>query len=169
MKQSTEPRHPAFAGTRHDHDRCARGALDEAARVCTARGARLTPIRRRVLELIWRSHAPIGAYDLLAALAGDGRRAAPPTIYRALDFLQQHGLVHRIASLNAFVGCPSPARRHVGQFLICGQCGNAAEIDDAGIARAIARSTGGLGFAVDRVAVEISGRCLTCASDRGVA
>ncbi|MGH6719333.1 MAG: Fur family transcriptional regulator [Alphaproteobacteria bacterium] len=157
--------HPAFAGARHDHDRCAHQALAAAATLCAARGARLTPVRRRVLELIWRNHEPVGAYDLLAALA-EGRRAAPPTVYRALDFLIAHGLVHRIASLNAFVGCPSPSRRHVGQFLICRRCGNAAEIDDAQIGRAVADSANRVGFAIDRAAVEISGQCPQCAAAR---
>lgn len=166
MTRAMEPEHPAFAGARHDHERCVRRALDDAAALCAARRARLTPMRKRVLELVWRSHEPVGAYDLLAALAKDGRRAAPPTVYRALDFLQQHGLVHRIASLNAFVGCRSPARRHVGQFLICRACGNAAEIDDSGISRALAQSAGRVGFAVDHAAIEVSGHCARCAATR---
>lgn len=163
MTRQPTPEHPAFAGTRHDHERCAREALEAAASLCAARGARLTPVRRRVLELIWRNHEPVGAYDLLAALA-EGRRAAPPTVYRALDFLIAHGLVHRLASLNAFVGCPSPSRRHVGQFLICRRCGNAAEIDDDAIARAVADSAVRVGFAIDRAAIEVSGRCAHCAA-----
>jgi len=164
MTSTHQAFHPAFAGSRHDHERCAHAALDEAARVCASQGARLTAVRRQVLELIWRSHAPIGAYDLLAALNGAGRKAAPPTVYRALEFLLRHGLIHRIESRNAYVGCALPSRHHVGQFLICRACGNAAEIDDSAIARAIARSTASLGFAPERIAVEISGRCERCAA-----
>ena len=85
----------------HNHQACVNQALDDARHICQQHNARLTPTRQRVLELIWQSHRPLGAYDVLAQLAAEGQNAAPPTVYRALDFLQQHGLVHRIASLNA--------------------------------------------------------------------
>src|SRR5690606_10698879 len=89
----------------HDHEQCVSDALAAAEQVCERSGARLTPVRRGVLGLVWQSHRPMGAYDLLDTLAReDDRRPAPPTVYRALDFLQEHGLVHRIASLNAFIG-----------------------------------------------------------------
>lgn len=90
--------HNALPYRPHNHDACVRDALAEARAICQARNARLTPIRQRVLELIWESHKPLGAYDLLGMLAQEGHNAAPPTVYRALDFLQQYGLVHRIAS-----------------------------------------------------------------------
>ena len=96
----------------HDHDHCIETALGDAESVCIERGVRLTVLRKRVLEIVWQSHRPLGAYAILDVLAADGRRAAPPTVYRALDFLQENGLVHRIASMNAFVGCPMPDRRH---------------------------------------------------------
>jgi Fur family zinc uptake transcriptional regulator len=83
--------------------------------LCAQKGLRLTALRRRVLELVWQSHKPLGAYDILAVLSEqDGRRAAPPTVYRALDFLLENGLVHRISSLNAFVGCDAPGTRASG-------------------------------------------------------
>src|SRR5918999_799750 len=103
----------------HDHLSCIGDALDRAAVLCDQRGARLTPLRRRVLELVWRGHEPVGAYDLLAQMG----RAAPPTVYRALDFLIEQGLVHRIESLNAYVGCDRPEAAHASQFLICTDCG----------------------------------------------
>lgn len=96
----------------HNHQACVNQALDDARHICQQHNARLTPTRQRVLELIWQSHRPLGAYDVLAQLAAEGQNAAPPTVYRALDFLQQHGLVHRIASLNAFVGCAHPGKPH---------------------------------------------------------
>jgi Fur family zinc uptake transcriptional regulator len=125
----------SFAGARHDHRSCVTQAMATAARLCTERGARLTPLRRRVLELIWRGHAPakhapVRAYDLLARLSDKGARAAPPTVYRALEFLLAHGLIHRIESLNAYVGCMHPEGAHGGQFLICEDCGAAAEVHD---------------------------------------
>jgi zinc transport system ATP-binding protein len=105
-------------------------ALAEADALCTRQGLRLTALRRRVLELVWQSHKPLGAYDILAVLSEqDGRRAAPPTVYRALDFLLENGLVHRIASLNAFIGCSHPEHAHQGQFLICRECHVAIELE----------------------------------------
>ena len=108
--------------TRHDHRHCLKDALDRAAALCRDRGVRLTPIRRRVLELVWSGHRPLGAYDILDALQAERRGAAPPTVYRALDFLREQGLVHRIESRNSFVGCPDPDTPHGGQFLICRTC-----------------------------------------------
>lgn len=93
-----------LASRPHDHSRCVTHALTEAESICTRQGLRLTALRKRVLELVWHSHKPLGAYDILGVLSEeDGRRAAPPTVYRALDFLLENGLVHRIASLNAFI------------------------------------------------------------------
>ena len=120
----------AFARPDHDHHACVSEALVGAAELCRKRGVRLTGTRQRILELVWAGHRPVGAYELLAALGRDGRPAAPPTVYRALDFLVAQGLVHRIESLNAFVGCPAPARPHRGQFLICRACGASAEVTD---------------------------------------
>ena len=107
-----------LASRPHDHSHCVHSALSEADVLCAQKGLRLTALRRRVLELVWQSHKPLGAYDILAVLSEqDGRRAAPPTVYRALDFLLDNGLVHRIASLNAFIGCSHPEHAHQGQFL----------------------------------------------------
>ena len=96
---------------------------------------RFTKIRQHVFSLIWSGHQPIGAYAILEALKTDYPRAAPPTVYRALDFLIEIGLIHRIESMNAFVGCTHPDKRHTGQFLICESCGGAAAV--LGAARAI--------------------------------
>jgi Fur family zinc uptake transcriptional regulator len=159
------PPREAFAAPDHDHDHCRGEALVVAEAQCRARGVRLTPQRRRVLELVWNSHAPVGAYALLDRMRDGGARAQPPTVYRALDFLVEHGLVHRIESLNAYVGCAQPARSHVGQFLICTRCRSAAELDDPGIAAAIARRTGEIGFSVSRATVEIAGLCPNCRAE----
>lgn len=151
-----------FAAPGHDHRRCQSSALETAEAVCRRVGARLTPQRRRVLELIWSSHAPVGAYELLERLREEGVSAAPPTVYRALEFLQQLGLVHRIESLNAYVGCPMPAAGHRTQFLICETCGNAAELDDAGIAEAVESAARRAGFAARHGTVELFGTCPDC-------
>lgn len=151
-----------FAPPGHDHAHCVGDALAAAERQCAGKGVRLTEQRRRVLELIWKSHAPVGAYTLLDRLREEGVRAQPPTVYRALEFLVENGLIHRIESLNAYVGCAAPAERHVGQFLICTGCRSAAELDDAAIGAAIAERAKEVGFAVARATVEIAGLCPNC-------
>jgi Fur family transcriptional regulator, zinc uptake regulator len=147
----------------HDHARCVADALQAAEQVCSRRGARLTALRKRVLQLVWHSHQPLGAYEILATLsAEDGRIAAPPTVYRALDFLQENGLVHRIASQNAFIGCNHPGEIHQGQFLICRQCHSAIELQRSNIEQAVQDSASGLGFLVEGQTVEIVGLCSRC-------
>lgn len=155
-----------FAPPGHDHALCVDDALAAAERQCGAKGARLTEQRRRVLELIWKSHAPVGAYTLLDRLREEGVRAQPPTVYRALEFLVENGLIHRIESLNAYVGCADPDESHVGQFLICTGCQSAAELDDPGIGSAIAARTKEMGFSVTRATVEIAGLCPNCRGAR---
>jgi len=160
-----------FAGSDHDHGSCIASALDAAAAVCQRRGVRLTPLRRQVLELVWQSHRPIGAYAVLEALQADRRTAgasagggvvAPPTVYRALEFLLGQRLIHRIESLNAYIGCVHPGARHAAQFLICDGCGSAAELDSPALRAAIDQAAGDAGFAVERIAVEVAGHCPDC-------
>jgi Fur family zinc uptake transcriptional regulator len=152
-----------FPDAGHDHVACIATALDRAATLCEGRGAKLTALRRQVLELVWRGHQPVGAYEILGQLQDESsRRAAPPTVYRALEFLIEQGLVHRIESLNAYVGCGRPGEAHVGQFLICTGCGATAELDDPGIATAVIRSAKAQGFVVERQTVELRGRCPRC-------
>ncbi|HBX56778.1 zinc uptake transcriptional repressor Zur [Pseudomonas sp. UBA2684] len=152
-----------LASRPHDHSRCVSHALAEAETICTRQGLRLTALRKRVLELVWQSHKPLGAYDILGVLSEeDGRRAAPPTVYRALDFLLENGLVHRIASLNAFVGCNQPEHAHQGQFLICRSCHAAIELEQAAISDAIVSSAQNVGFHVESQTVEVVGLCAGC-------
>ena len=155
---------PAFHDGRHEHRHCIEHALGSAETLCRQRGVRLTPLRRRVLELVWRSHRAVKAYDLLAAL-GDGEGAAkPPTVYRALEFLMAQGFVHRIDSLNAFIGCPQPEARHSAQFLICGDCGEVSEMNAPSIDRAVLDRVADSGFALSRKIIELHGRCPRCAA-----
>ena len=150
---------------RHNHRLCIEDALDRADSVCAARGARLTPIRRRVLEIVWGQHQPIGAYAILEALqarTGAGA-AAPPTVYRALDFLIAQGLVHRLESLNAYIGCPQPEESHASQFLICTGCGEVTEIEGSEIAASARAQAAARGFSLDRLTIELAGRCPHCA------
>ena len=152
-----------LASRPHDHSHCVHTALTEADVLCAQKGLRLTALRRRVLELVWQSHKPLGAYDILAVLSElDGRRAAPPTVYRALDFLLENGLVHRIASLNAFIGCSHPEHAHQGQFLICRNCHAAIELEQKSISDAIVSSALDVGFTVEGQTVEVVGLCSGC-------
>jgi len=115
-----------------------------------------------VFELLWSSHKPVKAYDLLAQLALTHERPAPPTVYRALDFLQEAGLVHKLESLNSYIGCGEPGRPHQGQFLICEGCGVVAELDDAELTSRIDTSARRIGFKVNDETIEISGLCRDC-------
>ncbi len=142
------------------------GALGEmlaaAEALCRARGRQLTPLRRRVLELIAEQDHPVGAYELIDRLSAERGRTAPPTIYRTLEFLQAEGLVHRIESRNAFVACPHPERPHATQFFICKDCGATFEIHDQRLAAAIADQAEAEDFAIERQVVEVTGRCRAC-------
>lgn len=154
-----------FQQPEHDHRRCIDDALNAAEDHCRRAGVKLTPQRRRVLEIIWSSHAPIGAYTILDMLADEGTKPAPMTVYRALDFLQEQNLVHRVAGINAFVGCATPDHTHDAQFLICQSCGNVAEIHDSHLDSAIARYTSEVGFRLIQGRVELEGVCSNCQND----
>ena len=155
-----------LAYRKHDHSRCIDGALDTARRLCAERALRLTPLREQVLQLVWQSHKPLGAYailDLLSVANGaTGQRPAPPTVYRALEFLLENGLVHRINSLNAFIGCNHPLAHHSSLFLICRNCETAIEITDPAISSAIHRAAQSARFTEQSACVEISGLCPNC-------
>ncbi len=146
----------------HAHKHCRDSALSAAEQTCDARGVRLTKLRRRVLELIWSSHEPVKAYDLLNKLRDEHAGSAPPTVYRALDFLQAEGMVHKIESLNAYVGCGDPHESHNSQFLICDSCGAVAEMDNAEVTQLLADKARQLGFRIDYQMIEIKGLCSNC-------
>lgn len=156
--------HTPIACSHHDHDHCISDALAAARDLCLGRGVRLTDLRLQVLELIWQNHKPLGAYTLMEMLAkANTRRVAPPTVYRALDFLLEQGLIHRINVLNAFIGCPSPGTKHQSHFLICRACGVAIELDEPTLGQQIQQVAVGAGFTVEAQALEVSGLCANCA------
>ncbi|PCI44497.1 MAG: Fur family transcriptional regulator [Alphaproteobacteria bacterium] len=149
----------------HDHDKCIENALGAARDICVARKTRFTPLRQQVLELVWGGHAPVTAYELLDMLSHAGKkRVAPPTIYRALDFLIEEGFVHRLESLNAFVGCPDPAHKHQGHFLICRKCRMVTEVSDNRLMSHISRTAAAHGYICENSMLEIMGLCTNCQS-----
>jgi Fur family zinc uptake transcriptional regulator len=154
-----------FAESRgkHDHKQCVSRALSTAEKICKDRELQLTSIRRRVLELIWARHAPIGAYDILGLLKESDGHLAPPTVYRALDFLLNAGLIHRIDALNAFIACESPESPHAGVMLVCDTCNQVQEIDDPSLARLLAQKAKDVGFAAKAQSLELKGQCVNCA------
>jgi Fur family zinc uptake transcriptional regulator len=138
--------------------------LHHAGQICDAKGARLTDLRREVLGLILDSDAPTGAYDLLDRLRATRHGAAPPTVYRALEFLLEQGLVHKLESMSSYVGCVSHGDSdHAAQFLICRACGQVTEIDDHELAHALEDAAKRLGFTVGKATIEAEGRCAACA------
>jgi Fur family zinc uptake transcriptional regulator len=153
-----------FPQGKHRHSACIADALTAAEATCKRRGIRLTATRRRVLELVWANHEPVKAYDVLDILRGERSSAAPPTVYRALEFLLQEGLVHKIESLNAYVGCGKPGHLDSGQFLICGECGEVAEMDDPELVKLIGKKAKQIGFSIEGQVVEIKGSCAQCTS-----
>jgi len=155
-------RQPSKPSHSHNHELCVEDALAAAERVCSDRGLRFTPLRRRVLELIWSDHKPVGAYSLLDRLREEELGSAPPTVYRALDFLIENGLVHRIERMNAFIGCTHPGEAHRGIFLICTVCGSAAELDDKGAVDGLVEGAARKGFSAREMTLEITGNCLSC-------
>jgi Fur family transcriptional regulator, zinc uptake regulator len=137
-------------------------ALARAQRICAMRGARLTPVRRQVLQLILQSDQPTGAYALLAELQRGRRKLGPPTVYRALEFLLAHGLIHKIETSSAFIACCDVEHPHESQFMICEDCGATEEIRDEGIVQSLRELGEGRGFAIERQIIEARGLCSAC-------
>src|SRR3978361_888681 len=149
---------PAFPAPDHDHDRCAADALRHAEGVCERRAQRVTPIRRQGLLALRASHRPLGAYEVIDGLARSMPRPAPITVYRALEFLMDNGLVHPIESRNAYLAC---AHDHdaaaMVAFLICERCGSVGEIPAAPVAQSLNAAARSTGFAPKLSGVEITG------------
>lgn len=155
-----DPAERAFAD--HDHAHCAADVLAQAEARLQESGARLTPVRRRVLEILLEEHRALGAYDVLNRLAAEGFGNQPPVAYRALDFLEEHGLAHRIRRLNAFCACMHPGEAHAPLFLICRGCDSVAEAAGAAVRTALDTAAAAAGFTVERSTVEALGLCTAC-------
>ena len=155
--------HSSDVQTASHADQAARLAhkLARADALAAERGLALTTLRRQVYTLIAQSERPIGAYDLLAALEPQRGRVPPTTVYRVLDFLVEHGFVHRIESKNAFFACCQIGEPHHSQFLMCDACGETVEIPGDGLAAQLSGAPAH-GFEVHHQVVELSGLCAAC-------
>ena len=158
MSTSFVPR--AFA--HHDHEACAKSALDSARRACKHRHLKLTPVREKVLDILLGSHAALGAYDILEKLTVEGFRSQPPVAYRALDFLVEHGFVHKIERLNAFIACTSSDEGHSPAFMICKRCSQVAEAMSNPISTPLNKAAKAIGFSIDQTVLEVEGICSRC-------
>ena len=151
-----------FPAPDHDHGRCASAAIAHAEAQCAVRAQRLTPMRRQVLETLLASHRPLGAYEIMGRLRRR-TRPAPITIHRALDFLRENGLVHRIETRSAFVVC---VHNHGGDdlviFLICERCGAVGEAPGGTAAEALKASSRAAAFSPKSPVIEIAGICSHC-------
>ena len=155
---------PDLAFAKHDHAHCAHDALSRADALTAASGARMTPVRRRVLEILLEEHKALGAYDVLARLATEGFGNQPPVAYRALEFLVEQGLAHRIQRLNAFTACVHPGEDHAPAFLICRACHTVAEAAATAARHALEDEAARSGFQVERITIEALGLCPNCRS-----
>jgi Fur family zinc uptake transcriptional regulator len=154
---------PVFHAPDHDHERCTADALKHAEALCAERSQRLTPIRRHVLEVLLESHNPLGAYEIMERAAAGGTRPAPITIYRALDFLRDNGLVHRIESRNAFVACVNNhASGDLVVFLLCERCGAVGEAASLAVADQLKAAARAAGFTPKTPVIELTGICSHC-------
>ncbi|MGZ8143829.1 MAG: transcriptional repressor [Methylosarcina sp.] len=160
MNVPHDPNHSS--STEHDHSKCVTQALDTAEHLCVVRGVQLTPIRHQVLSLIWESHKAVKAYELLDRLKPLKNAAKPATIYRALDFLIEQGLIHRIESLNAFVGCSRSGHQHEQLLLICNRCHEVEERPATEVMAALANEITQARFVAHSKAIEIQGVCSQC-------
>ena len=153
---------PAAAFEPHDHGHCSAEVLARASDLAAKANLRLTPVRRRVLEILLESHQAMGAYDVLKRLAAEGFGNQPPVAYRALEFLADQGLVHRIRRLNAFAACMHPGEDHAPVFLICRACNAVAETAAAPVRGALEAAAASVGFVVERSTIEALGLCPAC-------
>lgn len=146
----------------HNHAHDAAAFVRQVEQACRERGLRLTPLRREVLQLLARSDKPVKAYDLLDQLRDVHGNAAPPTVYRALDFLMENGFIHKLESINAYVSCHHPTQSHQVPFLICDVCDDAQEVCDQHVAELIEAQAGTLGFRPQAQVLEVHGVCKRC-------
>lgn len=149
----------------HDHSSCIDGCIATVAAQCQSRGLQLTPVRRRVLEILLQGHRALGAYEILDRLREEGLGSQPPVAYRALDFLVKNGFAHKIERLNAFVACAHPGEPHNAAFMICRACDAVAEARRSPSQGQLGEAAREAGFVIERTVVEAEGLCPKCCGD----
>ena len=152
----------AIGFQQHDHTGCVADAIASAEAACAAQKIQITPVRRRVLEILLAEHRALGAYDILEQLNKEGLGSQPPVAYRALDFLVKHGFVHKIERLNAFIACSHPGQAHAPAFMICRLCDAVAETQATPSKGALGAAARAAGFRIERTVVEAEGVCPAC-------
>jgi len=152
----------AWGFEKHDHTHCIADGVEAVATACQARGLQLTPVRRRVQEILLSEHRAMGAYEILDTLRAEGLGSQPPVVYRALDFLVKHGFAHKVERLNAFTACNHPGESHTPAFLICRQCGAVVEAAAEPAKGALGAAADQVGFEIEQTVVEAEGLCPAC-------
>ena len=153
-----------------------------AKKQCRSSGARFTPLRQQIYQLVLEANKPVGAYDLITQLqqmrlaepeaesdssnnqanTQTPKNVAPPTVYRSLEFLLSEGLIHQLTSINAYVPCCHPRAQHTAAFLICAQCQRVQECSSLPVQEMMSFAEQDVGFTVERSVIELSGRCQAC-------
>ena len=147
----------------HDHAHCTADLISRAEQICAKRGTRLTEQRKDVLASVAESHSAVGAYEIIERMATGGVRPAPITIYRALDFLLEHDLVHKIESRNAYVACSGSHANNQPTLLICDKCGIVDEVIEPATNSSLQSTAATKHFAINKTVIELSGTCNQCA------
>lgn len=148
----------------HDHEACIADAIAHAEKLARERGLRLTPVRKRTLEILLEEHRAMGAYEVLDRLAAEGFGRQPPVVYRALEFLVENGMAHRVQRLNAFAACAHPGQDHQPVFLICERCNAISEAPADETLAALAQVAKRQGFDLRAVSLEATGLCAGCSA-----
>ena len=151
---------------KHDHNKCTESLISRAELVCAERGSRFTEQRKQVLASVAKNHHAVGAYEIIERMADLGVKPAPITVYRALDFLLEHDLVHKVESRNAFVACNCSHSDSSPALLICDQCGTVDEIIEPISAQQLLRAASAQGFSPKKTMIEVSGTCGRCLGER---
>ena len=145
----------------HAHENCFDDAMKQIETYFIKKNLQFTPLRRKVFEILSRDHRPLGAYEILGTLGKEGHSSSPPIAYRVLGFLIEHGFVHKIQGLNAFIACSNPNHNHSPTFVICRKCEKVAEIDEKNSGICF-QYPGIEDFRVEKTTVELTGICTSC-------
>ena len=158
---------PVMSSRDHDHQHCVSRVLRQVDAASDLKRLKLTPVRRRTLEILLESHRALGAYDLLDRLGAEGLGSRPVTAYRALGFLMKNGFVHKIERLNAYVACMHPSQSHHPAFMVCRACRAVAEAQAEPAKGALGQAARAVGFVIEHTVVEAVGLCAACRLEAG--